>query len=112
MECSMWFMNKIANPFVRLVLRSPLHRLMSAALLLITYRGRKSGREYTLPVQYAQTGKTLYIRPGMPQKKTWWRSLEGSATVQLILRGELLTGNAFLLDPESEAIFTSFGVYL
>ncbi len=47
----MWFMNKVANPFVRLILRSPLHGTMSAGLLLITYHGRKSGKEYTLPVQ-------------------------------------------------------------
>jgi hypothetical protein len=47
----MWFMNKIANPFVRLILRSPLHGLFSAALLLITYLGRKSAKEYTLPCQ-------------------------------------------------------------
>ena len=83
----MWFMNKIINPLVRLILRSPLHKLVSSTLLLITYHGRKTGREYSLPVQYAQAGKNIYIVPGMPEQKTWWRNLKEAAPVQLTLRG-------------------------
>jgi deazaflavin-dependent oxidoreductase (nitroreductase family) len=98
----MWFMNKIANPFVSLILRSPLHGMMSAALLLITCCGRKSGREYTLPVQYVQDGHTIIIIPGAPEKKTWWRNLRGGAQVRLVLTGKLLTGKADVLEGQSE----------
>ena len=63
----MWFMNKIVNPLVRLILLSPLHKLMSETLLLLTYRGRRTGIEYSLPVQYVQTGNSVYILPGMPE---------------------------------------------
>src|SRR5262245_26793300 len=76
-DSAMWFMNKFANPFVKLILRSPLHGLMSAAVLLVSYRGRKSGKKYTLPVQYVQDGNNIYIVPGYPEKKTWWHNLEG-----------------------------------
>lgn len=110
----MWFMNKIANPFVRLILRSPFHRLMSAALLLITYRGRKTGREFTLPVQYVQDGLNIYILPGMPEQKTWWRNLKGSMPVKVVLRGRILNGQARLLqqDSDGEIILKGFGLYL
>jgi deazaflavin-dependent oxidoreductase (nitroreductase family) len=110
----MWFMNKIANPFVRLLLRSPMHGLMSAALLLITYRGRKSGKEYTLPVQYVQAGRIIYIIPGMPEQKTWWRNLKGGLPVNLTLRGQPVSGNGRLLDPQADAaeIVTSVGLCL
>jgi hypothetical protein len=37
-------LQRFGNLFVIGVLRSPLHRLGSGALLLITYRGRRSGR--------------------------------------------------------------------
>ena len=47
----MWLMNHLVNPIVRLILRSPLHRLVSGSILLITYQGRKSGKTYTLRVQ-------------------------------------------------------------
>ena len=59
----MWVMNHFANPIIRLVLRSPLHGLFSGSLALITYRGRKSGKEYTIPVQYVQGGEKVYIVP-------------------------------------------------
>jgi deazaflavin-dependent oxidoreductase (nitroreductase family) len=110
----MWFMNKIINPLVRLILRSPVHKIMSDTLLIITCCGRKTGREYSLPVQYAQTGNILYIVPGMPKQKTWWRNLIEAAPVQLTLRGQHVAGTARVLKPEtdSEAILEGFGLYL
>ena len=110
----MWFMNHIANPFVRLILRSPLLGLLSSALLLITYRGRKSGKEYTLPVQYVQDGNNIYIVPGYAEKKTWWRNLEGGMDVQLRLKGQTMRGRGILLEREADAeeILKGFGLFL
>jgi deazaflavin-dependent oxidoreductase (nitroreductase family) len=110
----MWFMNKIVNPLVSLILRSPLHKLMSDTLLVITCCGRKTGREYSLPVQYAQAGNIIYIVPGMPEQKTWWRNLKDAAPVRLTVRGQSLSGTGVVLKPEadSEAILEGFGLYL
>jgi deazaflavin-dependent oxidoreductase (nitroreductase family) len=110
----MWFMNKITNPIVRLILLSPLYRLLSSSLLLISYRGRKSGKEYTLPVQYAQAESQIYILPGMPEQKTWWRNLKGGAQVQVTLSGKTVAGRGKLLEPESEleTIVKGFNLYL
>jgi hypothetical protein len=99
----MWFMNNMANPFVCLILRSPLHGLFSAALLLITYRGSKSGKEYSLPVEYVHDGKRIYILPGLPEKKTWWRNLKGGLPVKLTLRGQEVAGNGMLLEQPKDA---------
>lgn len=110
----MWFMNKIVNPLMRLILRSPLHRLMSTSVLLITYHGRKSNKAYTLPVQYVQDGGVIYIIPGMTEKKTWWRSLRAEQPVQVTLAGKLFTGKGRLLDPaiDIEAIIAGLRLYL
>jgi deazaflavin-dependent oxidoreductase (nitroreductase family) len=110
----MWFMNYVANPFVKLILRSPLHGWMSAALLLITYRGRKSGREFTLPVQYVQDGNQVYIIPGFAEKKNWWRNLRGGMDVQVTLKGQIMSGRGILLDHETdaEALSRGFGMYI
>ncbi len=94
----MWFMNKIANPFVRIILRSPLHRLLSASVLLISCTGRKSGNEYTFPVQYASHDNTIYIIPGNAGKKTWWRNLYQCPGVKLRLAGKTRTGRAAILE--------------
>ena len=98
----MWMMNQIANPFVRMVLRSPFHPLFSGSLALITYQGRKSGKEYTIPVQYVQTGITIYIVPGAAKQKTWWRNLRGGAPVRLVLRGRNIKGMAQVLQAERD----------
>ena len=110
----MAFMNKIVNPLVDLILRSRLHKLVSNTLLLITYCGRKTGREYRLPVQYAQAGDAIYIVPAMPEEKTWWRNLKKAAPVQLTLRGQSVAGNAKVLKPDTneDAIIAGFDVYL
>ncbi len=90
----MWFMNHILNPVMIWLLRSPLQRWMSSGLLVITVRGRKSGKEYSLPVQYARLEGEIFILPGTPEKKTWWRNLRGGAPVKLVLDGQLRQGQA------------------
>jgi deazaflavin-dependent oxidoreductase (nitroreductase family) len=87
---------------------------MSAALLLITYRGRKSGREFTLPVQYIQDENTVYIVPGYAEKKVWWRNLKDGADVEVTLKGQTRSGRGILLEREADEakILKAFGLYL
>ena len=52
--------NRVINPLVRALLRSPAHRVMSRGVLLLTYTGRRSGRRYALPVQLRLAGRELH----------------------------------------------------
>ena len=67
------------------LLRSPLHRLLSGSVILLTIVGRKSGRSITFPVQYAASGSELVVFPGRFERKQWWRNLQGPATVEVLL---------------------------
>jgi hypothetical protein len=67
----MRFRNRMVNPVVRWLLRSPLHRLLSGWLVILAYQGRKTGRWYSLPCMYARDGQDLYIVPGQPDRKVW-----------------------------------------
>ena len=100
-----WSMNHIVNPVVRWLLRSPFHRLLSRKILLITVRGRRTGRAYTIPVQYVRTGAMLYVVPGAAEHKTWWRNLRGGAEVRLLVQGHRCVGTADVLtgrdDPDT-----------
>jgi len=88
-------LNRAINPLVRLLIHSPLHRLASRRLALITYTGRRSGRRYTIPVGYQMADLQLTITVGSPDHKVWWRSLTGTgAPVELIVRGRRRTGHA------------------
>jgi hypothetical protein len=48
----MRFRNRVVNPIVRLVLRSPVHRLLSGWLVILAYQGHKTGRWYSLPCMH------------------------------------------------------------
>ena len=51
---------KFMNNLMTAMLRSPLHGMMSKFIMLISFRGRKSGKLYTIPVGYMQDGDTLH----------------------------------------------------
>src|SRR4051794_35791783 len=67
--------NRIGNPSLKLVLRSPAHRLASGRLCLISVTGRRSGRTFTFPVAYSRTDAGVRIAVGWPERKRWWRNL-------------------------------------
>jgi hypothetical protein len=88
-------MNRTVNPALRAILRSPVHRLASDRFALITYTGRGSGRQYTIPVFYRDKGDEVTIAVGWPDSKVWWRNLTGEGgPVRLIVRGRELRGHA------------------
>ena len=73
------------NPFVTWLLRSPLHRFLSHTTMLVTYQGRKTGRQITLPVNYVRDGEILWTLS--VAKRTWWRNFRIPAPAVLRLAG-------------------------
>ena len=73
------------NDFVKLLLLSPLHGLLDNSLMLITVRGRKSGRAITTPVNYYSDGESLWVISN--RNRTWWRNTCEGAEVTLRLNG-------------------------
>jgi deazaflavin-dependent oxidoreductase (nitroreductase family) len=79
---------KLYNPIVIWLLRSPLHSFMDKSTILITVMGRKSGKIYTVPVSYIRDGDTLYVIS--QREHTWWKNLRGGAQVTLYMQGHTL----------------------
>lgn len=84
----------IGNELALAVLHSPLHRLLSGSLVTVWYQGRRSGKDYVLPLQYVEDGNTLVVWAGNPGAKTWWRNFSTPNVVSLRLRGRLRSGKA------------------
>jgi F420H(2)-dependent quinone reductase len=88
-------MNRTVNRGLKAILRSRAHRLASGRVALITYTGRRSGRDYTIPVFYRDKGDEVSIAVGWPERKVWWRNLTGEGeAVRLLVAGEELRGHA------------------
>ncbi len=88
---------RLFNTLPKLLLRSPLHSLMSSRLLLLTFTGRKSGKHYIIPISYVQVCQTLPLASDRP----WWKNLQGGASVHLWLRGKERTAVAEVLTDEA-----------
>jgi len=66
------------------ILRSPLHGLLSNSFALLSFRGRKSGKQYTLVIGYRREGDLLTII----SPRNWWKNLrDGNVPVRILLHG-------------------------
>jgi hypothetical protein len=97
----MWMLNTLINPLVRALLRSPLHPLLSRRLLLLRVTGRRSGRTHEVPVGYADDGSEILVTVGAPERKQWWRNIDHSTPVTVVLRGYERPGLARLEESQS-----------
>ncbi|WP_424807343.1 hypothetical protein [Rhodococcus sp. 27YEA15] len=85
-----------ANSLVFALLKVPvLGNLVGKSMVVITYRGRKSGKQFSLPVSFTRTGDELAIRVALPDKKNWWRNFLGEGgPVTVTLDGAEHPGHA------------------
>ena len=81
---------KLYNPIMIALLRSPLHGFVSSSIMLITFTGRKSGRTYTTPVNYLRDGDTLLLSSS--RERVWWKNLRGGAPVTVRVQGQDMKG--------------------
>ena len=92
-------MLRLSNPFVSMILRSPLHRVLSSQVLLLTFTGRKTGKQFTIPVYYTREDDTLTLF----SSKSWYKNLRGGRPVVVHLQGRERTGQAEVIE-EREAV--------
>ncbi len=90
------------NRMAMAVLRSPLHRVMSGSLMVMSYEGRRSGRRYELPLQYVGSGDELAVLAGKARDKTWWRNFTDAAQVDVVIRGSTVGGKAHVVADHAE----------
>jgi len=83
-------MPPLLNRTMKLLLRSPLHGIISRYITVISFRGCKSGKRYSTPVSYSQQGRQVRIFT----HAAWWRNLAGGAPVTLRIRGRDRQGTA------------------
>jgi deazaflavin-dependent oxidoreductase (nitroreductase family) len=93
---------------MKLVLRSPVHRVVSKTVLLLTFTGRKSGKTYTTPVSYSQHGDWVYVFT----HSTWWKNLRSGRPVILRIQGRELQGWAEPVDDDKQAVAAGLTAHL
>jgi deazaflavin-dependent oxidoreductase (nitroreductase family) len=79
---------KLYNPIIIWLLRSPLRRFGDKQTLLLTVTGRKSGKTYTFPVSYIRDGETLLVMTH--RARAWWKNLREGAPVTVFVDGQTI----------------------
>ncbi len=100
----------VINPIVKFVLRSPLHGLMSRNTVLLEFKGRKSGKSYTIPVSYHATGGQIHCFT--EKTNQWWRNLRHGDEVQLTLYGRKVVGTPSVLVDGSAQVQDALAEFL
>lgn len=100
----------LINFMMKLLLRSPLHFIFSSNVLLISFKGRRSGKQYTTPVRYIRddTVVRMFSSPGAK----WWLNLRGGASVTLCVKGHSYTTQARVNEEPMAAKLEKFVAYL
>lgn len=96
-------LNKIGNFFMKPLLSSFLHFFVSGQIMLIRFKGRKSGKIYETPVEYRQDGDTVTFFT--QRDRLWWKNLQGNDTcVDIWLRGKQVTARQHLISDDATVI--------
>jgi len=90
------------NWLMQPLLNSPMHWLFSSTLMLIRFKGRKSGNEFVTPVSYEVFSDCITIPLSETSTRTWWRNYRKPWPMDIRLKGKWRSGEAVYLEPGSE----------
>ena len=68
----MKYLFRFINPFVRVILKSPIHFILSHQILLFRVTGRKSKKIYEIPASYAHINDALVCVT--LRENLWWKN--------------------------------------
>jgi hypothetical protein len=55
---------------------------------VLEYEGRRTRKQYAIPVVYAESGSRIVALAAHPERKQWWRAFCEPAPATLVVRGE------------------------
>ncbi|MEM9256940.1 MAG: nitroreductase/quinone reductase family protein [Pseudomonadota bacterium] len=103
MSASNFFYNRLLNPAVRSLLRSPMHGLASGSIAILHFTGIRSGRSLNTPLSYTQEDETVRLLSN--QNTRWWKNLRGvDVPVEMEIARQRLPGIARLYEGDSQAL--------
>jgi deazaflavin-dependent oxidoreductase (nitroreductase family) len=80
----------LRNLVPSMILRSPLHGVMSSRYIVLSFKGRRSGKSYSTPVAYLRRGDVLILTTD----SHWWSNFLEPSPVTVRLGGRELRGSA------------------
>jgi hypothetical protein len=105
-------MLRVINPMLKFLLRTPLAGPARKQLMVLSFKGRKSGKQYSIPVSAHQIDNQLYALGGAP----WTKNFRNGAAAEVLhdgkttaMHGELVEDPAVVAEL-SHRLAESYGV--
>jgi deazaflavin-dependent oxidoreductase (nitroreductase family) len=89
---------KLLNPIMKAILRSPFHGMISSRIMIITFTGRRTGKQYSTPVSYFKDGGMILCAT----HSTWWKNIGAGSEVGLRISGKEVRGQAIAVNDDLE----------
>ena len=99
---------KVMNPIMKALLRSRLHSLMSGSLMLITYTGCKTGKQYTIPIGYFEWEEDELMSFSSAR---WWTNIRDGRLVTLLIKGKRVEAVPNVIE-EREAVIETIETFI
>lgn len=92
-----------ANSWMKWALTTPgIQSLVGKGVALLSFKGRKTGKLYTIPASYHRQDDTVTIITKRQRK--WWHNFESPIEVELRLAGHLYKGMAEIEAGDAETL--------
>ena len=86
-----WFSNKLFNPVLRTILRSPFRSLLPDNWVILTYTGRKTHKRRSLVFHVTQYKDEFIVVPGcFGELPNWWRNFRKESKVDMFYKGKTI----------------------
>ena len=82
----MKYLFRFINPFVRVILKSPFHFILSHQILLFRVIGRKSKKIYEIPASYAHINDALVCVT--LRENLWWKNFINIENQDIYFKGK------------------------
>ncbi|OBC03456.1 hypothetical protein A5784_14695 [Mycobacterium sp. 852013-50091_SCH5140682] len=87
-------MLRVVNPAMRLLLHTPLAGPMRNELMVVTVHGRKTGRQYAIPLSAHHVDNTLYALT----EAAWKNNFRDGAPAEVLYNGKTTTMHGELIE--------------
>jgi hypothetical protein len=108
-----WLSNKLFNPILRTILRSPFRSLLPDNWVILTYTGRKTHKKRSLVFHVAQYKDEFIVVPGcFGELPTWWRNFRKESKANLFYKGKTIECLARTIEHDEKAAVPRLAAYV